>query len=132
MDAVETRLARITWNSKMWRQPTGREEKREQGTFVSEYGFGHEEWLGRTEWRIGKWQYSFIQGVNRSRSTIRGQRFRLILYSIDGSGQRWYVGSVDAEVLSDIHASEGVASFSRRGFVSEMRREVLAVGGDPT
>ena len=42
-------ITRVAWNEDNWRRPSGAATN-ESGTYVAEYGFGHEEWLNRREW----------------------------------------------------------------------------------
>lgn len=62
-----SKITRIAYNSSGWQHPTGdalREEA--SGTYNSDNGFGHEDWLFRSEWQIEGWCYAFLQGFNKS------------------------------------------------------------------
>ena len=77
---LDTYITRITWNEDDWRRPSG--ASAETGTYVVDYGFGHEEWLTRREWVIGGVRYAFLQGVGRSAARLEGQRLCIRLYTI--------------------------------------------------
>ncbi len=67
------KITRISYNSKNWERPTGDARKHEAaGTYNHEHGFGHEDWLFRSEWQIDGWRYAFIQGVNKSQCSLAG------------------------------------------------------------
>jgi hypothetical protein len=55
------KVARICWNSKMWRRPSGPNGKtKNKDTYEFQNGFGHEEWLLDTSKTIGGWKYGFL------------------------------------------------------------------------
>jgi hypothetical protein len=57
------KITRIAYNSSGWIRPTGDAKKDEAaGSYNSDYGFGHEEWLFRSEWQIDGGRYAFLQG----------------------------------------------------------------------
>jgi hypothetical protein len=89
------KIARISYNSENWYKPTGDAQKYEVGTYNQKFGFGHEDWLFRSEWLIDGWRYAFIQGVNKSRSKLlkEGRSFNLILFTILPEGGRRYVAA---------------------------------------
>jgi len=67
-------------------------------------GFGHEEWLSRSEWVFGGWRYGFLQGLHRQRKRLIGKKLDARLYTINRMKQRLYVGKLNlAEVIDDAH-----------------------------
>src|SRR4051812_47630576 len=114
-----TKLARIVYNSKGWQKPTGEAPKYEgPKTYAHLHGFGHEEWLFRSEWLIGNWRYSFVQGINRSHKPLTkiGQPFDLFLFTIEPDKKRRYVAHIrSAECLDESRARDAIHEFRRRG-----------------
>jgi hypothetical protein len=127
-----TYVTRLTWNTLGWRQPSG-PAKGENGTFVAESGFGHEEWLNRSEWVFGGWRYSFLQGVDRQRKRLVGTTLNIRLYTINPMKQRLYVGTLNsAEVIDDETATRALVFLRKSGFLEKMKQEVGAAGGKLT
>jgi len=128
------KLTRISFNSAAWRKPTGDARKYESpSTYNFKYGFGHEDWLFRSEWLIDGWRYAFIQGVNKGHSQLvkRGQPINLTLFTIEPDKRRRYVAEIrDVECLDNHQSKDALAIFKKNGWYETMRREVKAVGGD--
>jgi len=127
------RLARICFNSAGWRQPTGEACKLESGSYVHRNGFGHEEWLFRSEWLIAGWRYSFIQGVNDSYAVLvhAQQPFDLTLYTKLPNKKHRYVALIrDVECIDDRQAKEALEEFKRRGWFKEMCNEIENVSAN--
>ena len=123
MDAY---LARITWNRDGWQQPSGDIARGETDTYVANNGYGHEEWLNRSEWVIGGWRYAFVEGVSRSTKALRGKQIRLLLFSIKPNKHRVVIGCIDsAEVLTEHQAARANAEFEQRGWIRAITAEVL-------
>ena len=117
--AMETYLARITWNEHEWRRPSGPIRRGEQGTYVAKHGFGHEEWLNRPEWRLGGWCHAFIQGVEKSRARRAGSTINLRLFAVSPSKTRLMVGEIhNAQVLTWDEVSFSLQEISRSWMVS--------------
>ena len=85
-DNPNQKLTRICYNSRDWQRPSG-DAKELEGpkSYVHQHGFGHEEWLFRSEWNIGGWRYAFLQGVNDSRRSLLAENrpFDLTLFTIE-------------------------------------------------
>ncbi len=127
------KIARIAYNSNEWQKPSGSARKLEaKNTYYSQYGFGHEEWLFRSEWLIDGWRYTFVQGVNKSRNKLikGGQPFDLTLFTIQPDKERRYVAEIhDVECLDDQQTAAAVAKFKELGWYQTMLDEIKAVGG---
>lgn len=122
-------VTRLTWNTLDWRKPSG-SGKGEKGTYVARSGFGHEEWLNRSEWVFGGWRYAFLQGVNRQRKRLVGKTLNVRLYTINPMKQRLYVGTLkSAEVIDDDTAKRALTFFKKNGLIKQMNDEVGAAGG---
>jgi hypothetical protein len=75
-------LARITHNTEDWRKPSKKPAGLESSeTYSAKHGFGHEEWLFRTEWQIDGWRYAFIEGFNKSRHAYIGGPLDVTLFT---------------------------------------------------
>ena len=132
--ASSQKLTRISFNSSGWQRPTGDARKYEShGTYNYKYGFGHEDWLFRSEWLIDGWRYAFVQGVNKSHSKLvkRRQPIDLTLFTIDPDKRRRYVATIRAvECLDDQQSQDALALFKKKGWYGIMGKEIKAVGGN--
>jgi hypothetical protein len=128
------KLTRIAYNSANWQRPTGEARQSEvAGTYNHTNGFGHEDWLFRSEWLIDGWRYAFIQGVNKSHARLvkEGQSVDLTLFTIQPDKQRRYIATIgDLECLDDDQAADALKAFQERGWHATMLQEIEAVGGN--
>ena len=123
--------ARICWNSKGWRFPAGEAKSLESGTYVTEMGFGHEEWLFNYSWMIGRQHFAFLQPVGRSHERLAGKTIHIFLYAIDPVGRRIYAGElVKCHVLTLGEANAALGEYRKRGWLKHMARQVVQTGGD--
>ena len=65
---IDRRLMRLTWNENNWEHPSKKKwRKSDQGkkgvAYEKQYGFGHEEWLFDSRFRLNGYQYGYIRGV---------------------------------------------------------------------
>lgn len=111
--------------------PTGEARHlEEKESYVSENGFGHEEWLFNLAWLVSSYHYAFLQPVNKSFGNLTGQRIELLLYTINPVKDRLYVGEIkNCEVLTITQAEHAVAEFRARGWLKIMTEQVAEVGG---
>lgn len=131
--ATLKKITRIAYNSEEWKRPTGEARDHEGDTYNTKFGFGHEDWLFRSEWAIGGWRYAFLQGVNKSNRKGRrsGQVLDIALYTIEPDSRRRLVAQLcDVEVLSVAQAEAALAKFKDIGWYDKMIAEIEAVGGD--
>ena len=98
---LRTFLTRITWNDALWRHPSQASGKAETNSYAAENGFGHEEWLNRSEWVINGWRYGFLQGVSISPLKHSGEQVRILLYAVTPAKERRYVGELRRVELVD-------------------------------
>jgi hypothetical protein len=127
-------ITRISYNSNNWQRPTG-DARNYEGpeTYNGEFGFGHEDWLFRSEWLIAGWRYGFLQGVNKSHAKLleAARPFDVTLYAIDDEHRRRLVATIrDVECLSERQAQDALEEFEHRGWFATMRQEIRKVGGD--
>jgi hypothetical protein len=127
-------LTRIAYNSANWQRPTGEARLFEVvGTYNHENGFGHEDWLFRSEWLIDGWRYAFIQGVNKSHARLvkEGRPVDLTLFTIQPDKKRRYVATLrDVECLDEHQSEDALKAFKKLGFYATMLEEIEAVGGN--
>lgn len=126
-------ITRLSFNSSGWQHPTGDARDHEQkGTFNQDMGFGHEDWLFRSQWKIDGWRYAFIQGVNKSYTKLvrEGKPIELDLFTIQPDKRRRYVATIsELECLDDTAAEAALKEFKSRGWHKIMEKEIRAVGG---
>lgn len=126
-------ITRICHNTSNWQHPTG-SATAENGTFFSDYGYGHEEWLFRFEWQIAGWQYGFLQGVNGRRSSLLANEQKtadVVLFETPRPSVRRYVARIrHVEILDDAQAVDALAEYKRRGWYDRMLDEIEEVNGD--
>lgn len=131
---IMSKITRIAYNSADWHHPTGEAKKAEGGaTYNALHGFGHEDWLFRSDWLIDGWRYSFLQGINKSHAKLvkSGQPVDVTLFTKQPDKKRRYVATIRAvECLSDQQAEDALKEFKRRGWFNLMEKEICAVGGD--
>ncbi len=86
------KYCRICWNTLNWRRPSGEAQRIEMGgSYVSERGFGHEEWLFNFEWLLSGYnpgdqhgyKYSFLQPIGKYREIYIGETFSVLLYTVN-------------------------------------------------
>lgn len=127
-------LTRISHNTAEWHRPTSDAGKHEaEGTYNQKYGFGHEDWLFRSDWVIDGWRYAFLQGVNISHKRLLadGELFDVTLYVIKPRGVRSLVATIcDVECLTGQQSGEAVDVFKSVGWYGQMEREIAEVGGN--
>lgn len=128
------KLTRISYNSANWQKPTGEARQYEAShTYNHKYGFGHEDWLFRSEWLIDGWRYAFLQGVNKSRQKMvkANQPFDITLFTIQPDTRRRFVATIyAAECLDSRQAQDALEAFAQRGWLETMKKEIMDVGGD--
>lgn len=128
------KLARICWNSNEWRRPSGINGKSEDpNSYECQNGFGHEEWLFREDWTIDGWHYGFIQGVNDSHENLvkANKAVDITLYTIEPDKRRRYIANIaSVEVLDDLQADAALKAFKSRGWLKQMKEDVIKVKGN--
>lgn len=75
-------MCRICWNVERWSRPSGSAASHETGSYVSEHGFGHEEWLLNFEWMIDDRRDGFVQVIHKNHAAYEGKTFPILLYTI--------------------------------------------------
>jgi hypothetical protein len=117
--------ARVCFNSKGWRFPTGEAAQLESGSYVAENGFGGEEWLFNFGWLIDGFHYAFLQPVSKSFEKLAGKTIDVLLYTINPSGDRLYGGEIShCEVLRREQAEHAFNIYKERGWLKSMKEQV--------
>ncbi len=126
-------LTRICFNSEGWTRPTGEAAIWEKNSFCSANGYGHEEWLFRSDWQLDGWQYGFLQGVGKSSSRAAGAKnLDITLYTVHPGGERRFVARLPkTEALDAAHAQTALSNFSNSGLLKICDKEIRDVGGKP-
>lgn len=127
------KLARISFNSSDWWKPTGDARKCEAtNTYNYKQGFGHEDWLFRTDWVVDGWRYAFIEGVNRSPLRHSKEVLNLTLFTIDAEKRRRFVANIyEVECLDISQAEDALAVYRDKDWYATMEREIAEIGGNP-
>lgn len=130
---MKTYCARICWNSQGWTFPTGEAKTLEKGSYVTRAGFGHEEWLFNFAWLIGDHHYAFLQPIDNSIKKVTGQVLNLLLYSVNPSRDKVYVGEIHkCEVLAPKQAEAALQHYKGAGWLKSMKRQIAEHGGNPS
>ena len=130
----DERLMRLTWNDNNWEYPSGHFYKSSnQGNsdiaYEKQYGYGHEEWLFNTRYRLGEYQYGYIRGVDGLSADAYFLK-KIILYSFkEINNDRCLIGHIsNVHILDegDIEDFELLYNEHKEEMISELR----AVGAD--
>jgi hypothetical protein len=131
-------LTRLCWNQDGWSRPSGvaqlaeGDAKGSKPTFVSEHGFGHEEWLFQPEHIIGGWRYGFLQPSLNAKKSLYGMELDAILYTIDPNGHRHYLGRIDGlVVLNEADAKKVLSEFKKLRWLDSMQADLADLGLSP-
>lgn len=127
-------LARICWNDNGWLFPAGVLRHAEQSvTWAGKNGFGHEEWLFNYTWIIDGYRHTFLQQLTKRAVVERLSQkdFDLVLFTIDETGRRWRVASLqDCRIVDHDEAKRIVQIYKKKGWAEEMLQHVKDVSGD--
>ncbi|HEY2392369.1 MAG TPA: hypothetical protein VGK22_14435 [Candidatus Angelobacter sp.] len=117
--------ARICWNSKGWKYPSGEAALLEKGSYVSKTGFGHEEWLFSFAWLIEGYHYAFLQPVSDSMQKVRGRTLDLFLYAVNPNREKVYVAEIaECQVLTEKQSQNAIEYYRKAGWLKTMREQV--------
>ena len=129
---IEKRISRLTWNTKNWMEPSGRNGKSTyKGSFEWKNGFGHEEWLFDVEKKIEGYHYGFLEPIRKWQEAFTGKKYNVWLYSIDSATKkRFWIGKIrDCEVITSSEADKIVEIYKINGWYDEMHKQVISCGG---
>ena len=126
------KIARICWNTRNWKRPSGSEGKSSSpNTYENEQGFGHEEWLldDRKIMPDG-YHYAFLEPLRVASGIHIGQTYDIHLFSIAPTKQRVYIGCLHNAVGVSLEEAEKVYKYYKKlGWLKEMKEDVRYAGG---
>lgn len=129
----EEKIARICWNTKGWKRPSGSEGKsNSEGSYEKTLGFGHEEWLLDRSRIVNGYHYAFLQAMNTKSHKHDGRVYDIHLFAISPYKQKIYIGC-----LHNVHGITPEESkwvykrYRKEGWIEEMKQDILYAGGTP-
>lgn len=130
---MQMKLCRICWNTAGWRRPTGEAAGLETGdSYVSEHGYGHEEWLFNYEWMINGYRYGFVQPIGKFHSKYAGETTSLCLYTVTPDKDRLVVGVIDEVYIPTLAETKDIfREFRSRGWIRQMEKDCHILGVGP-
>lgn len=120
---LDTRLARLCYNTNGWISPSGPEGKSpSKEAYEQIQSYGHEEWFFDLDKLIDGWHYAYLRPIQLFWGKYAGHRFNLKLYTRDAnSAQYLYVGEVDnLEVITPSEAARIKELYIEKGWLFEM------------
>lgn len=130
---VENKIARISWNSEGWKFPSGPPGKSsDPNSYEAKHGYGHEEWLFDRSRIIDGSHYAFLEPLNVESGKHFGKVYNISLFTINGSGQKLYVGDIkNAICISKDEAERIYRTYEKNGWIKEMADDIRRAGADP-
>ena len=127
------KIARICWNTRGWRTPSGREGKSQsEDSYENENGFGFEEWIWDDSriYAPDGYHYGFLQPMNVESGKHIGAVYDIHLYTISPLKQKVYVGCLHHAVGVSPEESQKVYQYyTERGWIEAMKDEIRYAGG---
>ncbi|MDQ7818183.1 MAG: hypothetical protein RDU14_14245 [Melioribacteraceae bacterium] len=126
---VEDKIARICWNTNGWIKPSGKDGKSKSESHENTYGYGHEEWLFDFNKIIDGYHYGFLEPINKFHSKYAGNKFNILLYTIDSkANQKYWVGKINnVEVIDILKSSQVIQEYESNGWLEEMKSQLTAI-----
>lgn len=128
------KYCRICWNTLNWRRPSGEARYLELGeSYVTEHGFGHEEWLFNFEWLLSgynrddqhAYKYGFLQPINKYRSNYTGKTFSVLVYTVNPDRTTMIVAKIDDLYVPDSSELEWALNQTRdKGWLASMQQQI--------
>ncbi|MFY9308571.1 MAG: hypothetical protein WAQ28_05900 [Bacteroidia bacterium] len=125
------KIARICWNTKNWKIPSGPEGKSTSiGSYEFENGFGHEEWIFNKSRIIDGYHYSFFEPLRLKSEKHIGNSYNISLFTINSLNKKYYVGEIkNAECISKKESERIFEIYRASGWIEQMKKEVKLIGG---
>jgi len=131
------RICRLCQNTALWHHPTVKKGEN-QKAYTYQYGLGHEEWLGRSEWVLsgypgleGEWRYAHIQGLGTRKRKYVGEDVRVLFYTKKAGEPAFAVALLDeTHVIDEDEAHWAAEQYKKNNWLSIMHEEVKKIGGD--
>jgi sporulation protein YlmC with PRC-barrel domain len=130
---IEDKIARISWNTEGWKFPSGPLGKSsDPNSYEAQHGYGHEEWLFDRSRIIDGFHYAFLEPLNVESGKHYGKVYDISLFTINGSGQKLYVGDIRKAIcISKDEAEKAYRIYGKNGWIKEMADDIRRVGADP-
>ncbi len=130
---MEERIARICWNSKGWKKPSGPGGKsKDEKSFEVNPGFGHEEWIFDFDTLIDDYKYAFIDPLRTDNNIYKGKVFSIWLFALTNS-QRYCIAKINKAICLDLdEAEKAVEVFKEKKWLNEMGKDLDQIGIDAT
>jgi len=127
------KMARLCWNDKDWREPSGRAPQVEGTKYVQDHGFGHEEWLFQERWILGGRRYGQITTGSPKQGPTGDVHLTLFTrLPVDGPAQWAVVAEVKGRFLGPEEAIGPWNAYREKRWVDQMADDVRRAGGNPT
>lgn len=131
------RICRLCQNTAQWHHPTAKHGENTKA-YTYKYGFGFEEWLGRSEWILsgypglgGKWCYAHVQGLGTRKRKYVGEDVRVLFYTKKTGDSAFAVALLDeAHVIDEDEARWVTEQYKKNNWLSMMHEDVKKIGGD--
>ncbi len=128
---MEQYYARICWNSKGWRFPSGDAAELENNTYAAKNRFGYEEWLFNFMWIFEGYHYAHLQPVGRSFKRMTGKTLDILLWAINPNHNHVQIGEIkNCQVLTESQTREAIDYYKENGWFKQMEEDVSHVGGN--
>lgn len=127
----ENKVARICWNTNNWQFPSGRIGKIKSGTYESEVGYGHEEWLFDIGKLIDGYHYGYVQALAQPPEEMGlGTNLNIAFYTINSATKdRWWLGEIkNIQIVAAKESSRVYDIYKENGWLDEMYDQLEAVG----
>jgi len=127
------KVARICWNTRDWKRPSGSEGKSlNKSTYENILKFGHEEWLldDRRVMPDG-YHYAFVQPINTKSQKYAGKVFDIHLFTFHPQQKvKVYVGCLhNVECITSEQSHQAYSYYRKVGWLREMKEDVTYAGG---
>jgi len=128
----KNKVARICWNTKGWRRPSGPEGKSKSlESYEKLYGYGHEEWLFDQSKVIDGFHYAFIEPLRLKTDRHEHNIYNITLFTINNLNKKYLVGEIaNVECITPSKSVEIYQEYKERGYIDEMQADVEEVAGE--
>lgn len=129
------KIARICWNTRDWKSPSGKEGKSSaESSFEKNNGFGHEEWLlDNTRIMPDGYHYGFLEPMDVASGKHFGKVYDIHLFTISPRKEKVYLGCIHNAVGVEPKESAKVFRYYKeQGWIDEMKDDVRFVEGTVT
>lgn len=132
------KYCRICWNTQNWQRPTGDARHYETGSYVTDKGFGHEEWLFNFDSLLNGYnpedthfyKYGFLQPINKYLEAFQGKIFSALLYTLSPERERLIIARINRLYVPEYPELDwALKQISNSGQLGEMQREVEVLRG---